>query len=145
MEFMSNERNSNAILSWEGDWINIDQAESVDELSESVINLGPCLRGAIRGRSRMGRLSFTANAGDNPELWHLFDLAAESPETNHSFQVKTSSNLNLTTKQVEDIKRRLGAKAKHTQWLDAERPFGDGKEFTADLMACAKDEAIKSA
>src|SRR5512146_1343447 len=52
MEFMSVDKNASAILGWEGDWANIDEAGQLDNLEETITNLGSRMRGTVEGRAR---------------------------------------------------------------------------------------------
>lgn len=45
LEFMSSNDNAQTILTWEGDWINYDQGEQDDNLSDTIRALGSRLRG----------------------------------------------------------------------------------------------------
>jgi hypothetical protein len=65
LEFMSADRGATGILSWEGDWINIEEAGPLDNLEKIVTALGSRLRGSVRGRSRLGRMSMISNSWDN--------------------------------------------------------------------------------
>jgi len=140
LEFMSSADDAQRILTWEGDWINIDQAEQVDDLSEATVNLGTRVRGTIRGRERFGWLSYTANASDNPELWYIFDLQDIYPESNRSWEITTASNKNLTDRQLASFKRRAKDPTKFAQYFEGKRPPPSGKEFSGKLIeGCADD------
>src|SRR4030042_1459825 len=45
LEFMSVDKNANQLLSWEGDWANIDEAGLLDDLEGSIRNLGSLMWG----------------------------------------------------------------------------------------------------
>jgi len=149
LEFMSGSDDAQRIKTWEGDWINIDQAEQVEDLSEAVISLGTRLRGNVPDpfsedgkRNRMGRLSMLANSEDNPELWGFFDLAEAYPETNYSVQVATYSNKNLTERQIEDFRRRIKDPDKFAQHLEGKRPLGRGIEFSGEMVSVCLDRSL---
>lgn len=142
LEFMSSADDAQRILTWEGDWINIDQAEQVDDLSEATVNLGTRVRGTIRGRERFGWLSYTANANDNPELWYIFDLQEVYPESNRSWEVRTDSNKNLTDRQLAAFKRRAKDPAKFAQYFEGKRPPPNGKEFSGLLIQGCIDDTL---
>jgi len=143
LEFMSTDENGKKILTWSGDWVNIDQGESVPDISEALVNLGTRVRGSVKGREVMGRLSITANSAENPELWWLLDQAKVSPETSLSFLISTYNNKNLTPKQIKAFERRLGNDpVKIAQHMRAERPIGGGHEFSSSLVAGCVNEGL---
>jgi hypothetical protein len=139
MEFMSVSDNAKQILSWEGDWLNIDEAGQIDSLAETLRNLGSRLRGHVRGRQRLGRMSLTSNSWDNPELWMRYDLARQLPNDYFSFTVATRHNGNVTEEQlkfmIEDI-----PEDEREQFLEGMRPEGRGKFFSIDSIKEAEDK-----
>jgi hypothetical protein len=139
MEFMSVSDNANQILSWEGDWCNIDEAGQIDTLSVTLRNLGSRLRGHVRGRTRLGRMSLTSNSWDNPELWMRYDLATQLPDDYFSFTVATRHNKNVTEDQlrlmIEDVPEE-----EREQFLEGMRPEGTGKFFSIDSIREAEDK-----
>ena len=48
--FMSVDKNARNIFSFEGDWINIDEAAMIEDLEKVMVSLGSRLRGSYRGR-----------------------------------------------------------------------------------------------
>jgi len=143
LEFMSSDKNAQKILTWDGDWVNIDQGESVDDLSTAIINLGTRVRGKIKGRARMGRLSITANSADNPELWWLYDQGVPATPVQRSWLISTEQNKNLTPEQIESFKRRMGHDPeKIAIHMNGKRPIGGGKEFSDQLIGPCLDEGL---
>lgn len=139
LEFMSTEKNAQKILTFEGDWVDVDQAEQVEDLTSAVVNLGTRVRGSIRGRDRLGRLSLIANSNDNVELWGIFDLAKEYPDTNLSIKRTTDTNRNLTEAQLGAFRRRIKDPRLIEQYMNAERPVGSGVEFSAEMISRCAD------
>ena len=139
MEFMSADKNANAILSWEGDWVNIDEAGQLDGLAETLRNLGSRLRGQVRGRTRLGRMSLISNSWDNPELWMRYDLARELPNDYFSFTVATRHNGNVTPDQLRLMLKDI-PEDEHEQFLEGSRPEGSGNFFNIDRIYQAEDE-----
>ena len=131
LEFMSADKNATGILSWEGDWINIDEAGLLDNLDEVVISLGSRLRGSVRGRARLGRLSMTSNSWDNWYMWQYFDQAALDPENYLSMVVSTRHNKNVTDDQLEKMLARI-TEDERQSWIDGMRPEGKGKFLTKE-------------
>ena len=139
LEFMSADKNATGILSWEGDWINIDEAGLLDNLDEIVTALGSRLRGSIRGRSRLGRLSMTTNSWDNYYMWQLFDQAALDPENYLSLVVSTRDNKNVTPEQLKKMLARIPENERQ-RFIDGTRPEGKGTFFSKPAVyACEND------
>lgn len=139
LEFMSADKNATGILSWEGDWINIDEAGLLDNLEEIITALGSRLRGSVRGRARLGRLSMTSNSWNNPYLWYYFDLARESPDDYLSIVVSTRHNKNVTKKQLEKMMARI-PEDERERWLDGARPEGKGTFFNKPSVYQCEDK-----
>lgn len=129
MEFMSIADQGKHILSWEGDWINIDEAGIIPDLEVIGTQLGSRLRGAFKGRRRMGRFSMTSNSWDNIDMWYRYDLQELDPATYLSLQVKTSDNKSLDDRQLSDMRRRV-LDGDYDRWLDGGRPAPTGNEFS---------------
>lgn len=143
MEFMSAADDAERILNYEGDMVVIDQAESMDDLEESLGSLGTRTRGKIKGRSRLGRVVLLANSDDNVDLWGQYDMADEYPDQYLAILVSTYSNRNLTPKQIADMELRLGNdKDKIDLHLRATRPLGQGFEFKKELLELAVEPAL---
>lgn len=141
MEFMSADRDATGILSWEGDWINIEEAGLIDELEEVVTSVGSRLRGSIRGRSRLGRLSMISNSWHNPTLWEHFDMAEETPDDNLSIVVSTRDNKNVTDKQLARFLSRI-PESEHKQFIDGLRPEGKGDYFSKEAVYACEDQLM---
>jgi hypothetical protein len=107
LEFMSAADDANRILSWEGDWINIDEAGLLDNLDDTIVRLGTRLRGTVHGRARLGRLSLTTNPHVNPQLYYRFDLGEDNPDEYLSMKVSTRSNKNITDDQLKALINRI--------------------------------------
>jgi hypothetical protein len=133
LEFMSAAKNAENILAWEGDWANLDEAGLMDDLSKLRRNLGSRVRGNVRGRYRLGRLSFTTNSWYNPEFWAMYDMAQEDPENYLSVTVFTEHNKNITDKQLEMIMKDI-PQDEHDQFLRGGRPKGRGDEFDEGIV-----------
>jgi hypothetical protein len=143
LEFMSAADNAVRIKNYEGDWVNLDQAEEVPELLETIGPLGTRVRGQIKGRDRMGRLSLLANSEDNPELWYIFEMAEDYPKTYWSRQIASRSNKNITPSQMAAFIRRLGNDPKRiAQHLEGERPLGKGEVFPGTLVEPCIDDSL---
>jgi hypothetical protein len=140
MEFMSVEKNASAILGWEGDWANIDEAGLLDDLEGTVTNLGSRMRGTTQhGRERLGRLSMTTNSWDNPQLWYRFDLANELPEDYLSIVVSTRHNHNVTPDQLRLMLKDI-PEDEHERFIDGSRPEGRGLYFSKQKVFSCEDE-----
>jgi hypothetical protein len=138
LEFMSVDKNAVNILSWEGDWINLDEGGTLDNLEEITGHLGSRLRGSIRGRSRLGRYSITSNSWDNFFMWYLFDLAADQPEEYLSLVLSTRDNKNVTDAQLKQMLSKI-PEEEHKRWIDGTRPEGKGTYFNRDEVFACED------
>ena len=139
MEFMSAEKNGNNILSWEGDWVNIDEAGKLDDLSGTITNLGTRMRGTINGRERLARMSMTSNSWDDPELWYRYDLSQDNPEDYLSITVSSRANKNVTPKQLQLWLKDI-PEDEHEQHIEGTRPQGKGLYFSTIKVAACEDE-----
>ena len=136
MEFMSIDRNAVQILSWEGDWVNIDEAGRIDTLAETLTHLGSRLRGSVNGRPRLGRLSITSNSWDNPELWSRYDRSLDEPENYLSKTVSSRHNHNITEEQLHLMLQDI-PEDEHERYIDGTRPEGKGNYFSKQkVYAC---------
>jgi hypothetical protein len=128
LEFMSADKDATGILSWEGDWLHIDEAGLLDNLEEVIINVGSRLRGTVRGRERLGRFSMTSNSWDNFDLWYYFDQAVADPENFLSIVVSSRHNHNVTEEQLRRMLARIPADER-SRFIEGTRPEGRGKFF----------------
>jgi len=143
LEFMSVDRDATGILSWEGDWINVDEAGLLDNLEEIIINVGSRMRGIVRGRERLGRFSMTSNSWDNFHLWYYFDNAVADPENFLSLMVATRQNRNVTPKQYARMLSRI-PEADRDRFLEGTRPEGKSVFFQkAAVQACEDPNIIE--
>jgi len=146
MEFMSAADDAKRILNYEGDLVVLDQAESVDNLEETLGSIGNRTRGKIKGRHRLGRVVMLANSDESLELWNQFDMAEEHPDRYLSILVSTYSNHNLTNDQIRDFELRLGDDPEQIALhLRAERPMGAGYEFKKELLEHCIEPALDDA
>jgi len=136
MEFMSVDKDATGILSWEGDWINIDEAGLLDNLEEVVTNVGSRLRGSVKGRERLGRFSMTSNSWDNFYLWYYFDQADADPTNYLSLVVSSRSNKNVTEQQLARMLQRIPVEER-ARFIEGSRPEGKGHFFAKEnVYAC---------
>jgi hypothetical protein len=142
LEFMSADRDATGILSWEGDWINIDEAGQLDNLDEIITYVGSRLRGSVRGRERLGRFSMMSNSWDNFDLWEYFDRASGDPENFLSIVVSSRHNHNITPDQLEKMLARI-PKDERERFIDGARPEGRGKFFDRESIYACEDPYAK--
>jgi hypothetical protein len=144
MEFMSigSDRDATNIMSWRGDWLNVDEAGLLDDLAEVVGNLSTRGTGNTPvGREYMGRLSLISNPYDNPELWQMFDVAAADPTESLAINIETADNTNVTPKQLRNI-LKLVPKDDQDRFLTGRRPEGRGTYFTKETVAGCESELL---
>lgn len=138
IEFHSVEHdNGKGVKTLEFDEIVVDQAEKFASLDELTVNVGSRLRGQIKGRTKLGRLIYSANSDENPEIWMRYDMAKTDPINYRSFAPATWDNPYLTKSQVDRLKRAVSPNGDVTliqQHLGAERPLGKGEHFPARLV-----------
>lgn len=139
MEFMSVSDNARNIFTYEGDWINVEEAALLDNLDEVMLSLGTRLRGSYRGRARMGRLSLISNPWDNPYFWYIFDMCEGDPENYLSMYVSTKSNQNITPKQLDNIIKRIPI-ADRERFIEGKRPEGRGNFFNKAKISMCEDQ-----
>lgn len=141
LEFMSADKNATGILSWEGDWINVDEAGLLDNLEDIITALGSRLRGSVRGRPRLGRMSLTSNSWDNAYLWYYFDMAQDDPENYLSIISATRHNNNVTQKQLDKMMARIPENERE-RWLNGARPEGKGSFFSKEHVYACEDHVL---
>lgn len=141
LEFMSVDKDATGILSWEGDWINVDEAGLLDNLEEIIINVGSRMRGSVRGRERLGRFSMTSNSWDNFHLWYYFDNAVADPENFLSLMVATRQNHNVTPRQYQRMLARI-PESDRARFLEGTRPEGKSIFFSKAAVEECEDPFI---
>lgn len=143
LEFMSVDKDATGILSWEGDWLHIDEAGLLDNLEQVIINVGSRLRGTVRGRTRLGRFSMTSNSWDNFYLWYYFDQAVSDPENFLSIVVSSRHNHNVTEEQLKRMLARI-PEDERQRFIDGTRPEGRGSFFERNtIYACEVPHEIE--
>ena len=121
------------VMSYRGDWINIEEAGLVTQLNVVVANLVTRLTGAsAEGREFLGRLSLIANVNDNPYLWDLYDAADEDPD-GRTFTVETKDNQNTTPRQIRLAVKLIGDED-IDRYLTGKRPKSAGNYFSAESI-----------
>lgn len=141
LEFMSVDKNAQGILTWEGDWLNIEEAGTLTNLEEIMINVGSRLRGAIRGRTRLGRFSMISNSWDNYDLWYWFDQAVGDPKNFLSLTLSSRDNLNVTEEQLQRMAARIPIEERD-RFLEGSRPEGRGRFFSKESVYQCEDAEI---
>src|SRR5512146_853652 len=143
LEFMSADRDATGILSWQRDWLHIDEAGLLDNLEEVIINAGSRLRGSVRGRTRLGRFSMASNSWDNFQLWYYFDQAAGDPEHFLSIVVSSRHNKNITEDQLARMVARIPPDERD-RFIEGTRPEGRGWYFSRDSIYDCEDPYVGS-
>jgi hypothetical protein len=139
LEFMSigEEKDATNVFSWRGDWINVEEAGRLDNLTEVVTNLSTRLTGSDpTGRAFLGRLSLISNPWDNPDLWQFFDIAVVDKENSLAINIDTRENKNVTDKQLKQMLKLVPEKDRE-RFLTGKRPEGRGNYFSQEAVnAC---------
>jgi hypothetical protein len=135
LNFYSVEHNSEKIRTLEGDYVACDQAEMLENLFDIRRDIGSRLRGQIHGRQRMNKMVTIANAGDNPQLWELFDMAKFDPQNYLSLNPTSYDNPFLTAHDLERMTARIGGSPEQVrQWMLGQKPLGKGEQFSAQIV-----------
>lgn len=143
IEILSIEHEPEKVRTLEGDVVIIDQAEKIQDLDEVTRDLGSRLRGQVAGRAKLGKLIFSANAGDNPQLWERYDMAQWEPDIYKSFNPGSWDNAYLSSKDIENMKRRVGGSQEEIdQWMGGHRPLGSGEHFSAQMVRDNTDAGL---
>jgi hypothetical protein len=139
MQFLSTGEKGDAtnIMSFRGDWINIEEAGLIENLNEIVGNLATRLTGvSAEGRELLARMSLISNPWDNIELWQLYDMALADKEDGLVFNIDTAGNKNATPRQVKLALKRI-PEDQHDKFMTGKRPQGRGDYFSGpDVEAC---------
>lgn len=141
LEFMSigEQGNASNVFSWRGDWINIEEAGRIDNLSQIVTNLSTRLTGnTAEGRPYMGRMSLLSNPWENPELWQMLDVAAADKKNGLALEVYTEDNKNVTEQQLENMLKLIPEKERE-KFTTGKRPDGTGTYFPKDIVEPCED------
>jgi hypothetical protein len=140
LEFMSADKDALGLMSWRGDWINVEEAGLFENLDEIITNTSTRLTGSSPlGREYYARLTLISNPWDVPYLWYLFDLAKTDPQENFSITVPTQANRNVTDKQIARLVKRI-PKDQQRRFLMGARPEGKGSFFKAEHVDACEDE-----
>lgn len=147
IEFYSIEDDPRKVLTLEGDWANLDQAEKFEDLEVVEAALGSRLRGSVRGRPRLGKMVFWANSGDNPQLWNRFDLGDPVnglPKFYLSLAPHSEHNPYLSKTDIANLKRRVGGTEEEADiWMHGKRPLGSGEHFNAAMVKLCTSEELE--
>ncbi len=117
----------------------IDQAEQLDDVPGIVRAVGSRMRGMYKGRERLGKMTFSANADYNDGLWDLFDEQTKDPERVIGFQPKTWDNPFITDDQIASIKKDVGGDKESIRvHMEGGRPIAGGEHFSAVTLQLCK-------
>lgn len=145
IEIFSIEDDPEKIRTLEGDVAYLDQAEKFDDLEQIERDLGSRLRGTVRGRPRLGKMVWIANAGDNPQLWYRYDLGEYEPQFYMSLNPRSMDNPYLSKTDIANLKRRVGGTTEEIeQWMEGRRPMGSGEHFSRKMVEMCIDEPMNN-
>jgi hypothetical protein len=131
--------NAEKLRTLTGDMAIIDQSERIENggLTEVIRSVGTRFRGRVAkgGRSRLGKLIFVANSGDNQELWDLYDMQDEDPKNYVSLSPSSYDNIWLTDADLRRFELQVGSSEELRQiYLFGKRPMGNGEHFSRDVL-----------
>jgi len=143
LEFMTAQKDITRIRGWEGDWMNGDEFGFIITFATTCAIMRTRLRGITPyKRHRIGRLSISTTATDNPELWERFDRYQVEPKRYLSFVVRTEDNTNLAPEDIREMRAEL-PEALAAVEMDGDRPMGTGEIFPLSLIgACESPDII---
>lgn len=135
MIFLGADKDIKKVRSESGDWYCVEQSESHSDLGQVTLELGTRTRGRVRGRRRLGRLTFVANSGEAPELWERFDNSDEDPETYFSYNLTSFDNPHLSEQDIGTLKRACGKDEDNIdQYMRGLKPMGRFKDFPKGVV-----------
>ncbi len=139
--FMSAADDSTRILGWEGDAMNLDEAGLILEGDQIIANMASRMRGNVKGRERLNRLSvITASYLTSPAwLWARMGMMHEDPV--HFLSMIVKSEDNLSSRDMEILRRRI-PKELQSSMLDAEKFEGAGVHFNLAHVAACEDKSL---
>lgn len=142
LRFMTAQDDIARLRGWEGDWLHGDEFGFINTLQTTCAIMRTRLRGVTpRGRHRLGRLSLTTTATDNPELWERFDRHYTSPQNYLSFTVRTDKNPHLTERDIELMMEDIPEEIRAVE-MDGNRPMGRGRFFPISVVQSCEDASI---
>ena len=134
MRFMTAQDDISRLRGWEGDWMHGDEFGFIDTMRTTCAIMRTRLRGKTPyGRHRLGRLSVTTTATDNPDLWDRFDRSQADPKSYLSFTVRTDENPHLTERDVQLMREDIPEELRLTE-MDGKRPMGRGRFFPLHVV-----------
>lgn len=129
-----------------GDRAVIDQAESpMLDLEELIRSVGTRFRGRVSrgGRERIGTITLIANAGDNQQLWDIYDEAEFNPEFYKSLSPSSYDNPYLTDNDLKRFEQQVGNNEEARQmYLFGKRPLGNGMHFSRNTLEKMRDKTM---
>lgn len=140
LRFMTAQDDISRLRGWEGDWMHGDEFGFLKTLRRTLAIMRTRLRGKTPlGRARLGRLSVTTTATDNPELWERFDRGLDDDSGNYlSFTVRTQDNPHLTARDIELMTEDIPEEIRVVE-MDGQRPVGRGLYFPLHVIMSCED------
>ena len=139
LRFMTAQDDISRLRGWEGDWMHGDEFGFLQSLAATLQIMRTRLRGKTPGgknyapRERMGRLSLTTTATDNPELWDRFDRMYVDPGEYLSFTVRTDQNPHLSMRDIRLMTEDIPEEVRAVE-MDGQRPMGRGRFFPLHVV-----------
>jgi len=143
-------QNANSILGREQDWINIEEAQLMYNITDAEPKLATRLRGTrATGLPRWSKQTWISNPGDNPEFIGLIEKYKELEKDGMAGvlvleDVPSDVNRYITKRQLE--KQRLTMSQREIdRWMGGQMSAvrEDSEITTAMLEACKSDELTK--
>lgn len=133
------------LLTLEADSAVIDQSERFPDLEAVQRNVGSRMRGFVRGRERMGKMTFIANVSDsNYQIWDLFDTQDSEPDGTKGFQPSSADNMYLGVQAMLRYQRDISKDEESRQmYIFGARPMGSGEHFSAEALNKCRSESLE--
>lgn len=136
MVFLGADKDIRKVRSESGDWYCVEQSESHSDLGQVTLELGTRTRGRVRGRRRLGRLTFVANSGEAPELWERFDNSETDQTTYFSYNLTSFDNPHLNMDDINRLRRACGDDDDMIdQYMRGLKPVGKFRDFPKEVVS----------
>lgn len=142
-------RDATSVLGQEQDFINCDEAQLLENISESVPILATRMRGTrSTGQPRWGMLRWISNPGRNPELValmeHYEEVGKKSGRAIVLEGVNSSVNVYVTKAQLEKQKLSMMSNMDEDRWHGGEMSAAAGTQLIPEeLLEKCTDDAFQ--
>ncbi len=134
----------------EVDMFYVEQAEDFQDLVSGPDNIYSIiqtrLRGRIKGRPRLAKSLWIANASYNMEIYALRDRAIDDPQNYLSIQTSTYDNPHISQQNVSQLEAIVGDDEDQKRYLlYGDKPMSGGEHFPQHSLAKVFDSQLDDA